>query len=454
VNIIAAALPIVGLIIYFSFQNWQKAVKMALILAVLEGILRKWVLPQASQLIYFLKDFVLFGAYLRYFFFAKGVPKLVARYNFLSVLLVLTLIWCLPQIWNPSLGSPIIGFLGLKNYFFYVPLMWMLPSLFRTEEELHQFLRTYLLLLIPVGMLAIAQFFAPPESPLNMYAWGEEGPDVAIGGNNTVRVTGTFSYIAGYTTYLNFCLALLIPLLSLNQPGLWQWAIIGEFLLIAITSFMTGARGLISGSVLFLAGYFAIQGIGSLKSFYRSLQKLVLPTTISVLLINWKFRAAVDAFWVRVTSNTDMADRFSGTFTEPFANFKFKEFDGYGIGSTFQAGGIIRKLLELPPGEIIPVYFEAEPGRIALEIGPLGFFLWYGIKLVILIIQWNLYQKLKNSLLRQLALSIFLIQAINFTGQIVFNHTANIYYWFLNGFIFLLPQLDRTIAQRTPPEAL
>jgi hypothetical protein len=38
-----------------------------LILVVLEGALRKWVLPQASQFIYFLKDFVLIGAYLRYF---------------------------------------------------------------------------------------------------------------------------------------------------------------------------------------------------------------------------------------------------------------------------------------------------------------------------------------------------------------------------------------------------
>jgi hypothetical protein len=38
-----------------------------------EGALRKWVLPQASEMIYFLKDVVLIGAYLN--FYAFSVPK-------------------------------------------------------------------------------------------------------------------------------------------------------------------------------------------------------------------------------------------------------------------------------------------------------------------------------------------------------------------------------------------
>jgi hypothetical protein len=442
-NILAAAFPILGLIIYLSYQNWERAVKIALVLVILEGVLRKWVLPQATQLIYFLKDFVLLGAYLRYFS-SRNLSRFTIRQDIVHVLLILIFLWCLPQIWNPSLGSPIIGFLGFKNYFFYVPLIGILPSLFCSVEELYRFIRTYLFILIPVGLLAIAQFFAPPDSPLNVYAWGDSGPDVVLGGNNqSVRVTGSFSYITGYTTYLTLCLALLMPLLSINQIPFWQWVTIAEFLLIAITSFMTGARGLISTSLLFFIGYFIIEGIGNLAGVYQNLKKLVIPVLMSIVIIQWRFQSAIDSFWVRVTSNNDMSSRITDTFIEPFINFKFKEFDGYGIGSTFQANEIIRKLLSLPQGELIPVYYEGEPGRIALEIGPIGFLLWYGLRIVFLIVQWNIHCKLKCPLLRRLALSIFLIQLLNMANQTVFNHVANLYYWFLNGLMFLLLDLDR-----------
>jgi hypothetical protein len=50
--------------------------------------------------------------------------------------------------------------------------------------------------------------------------------------------------------------------------------------------------------------------------------------------------------------------------------------------------------------------------------------------------------KLKTPFLRNLALAIFLFHAINFTGQLIFNTTFGIYYWFFSGFIFLLPQLE------------
>ncbi|MFM6074201.1 MAG: hypothetical protein ACKPB9_21865, partial [Dolichospermum sp.] len=90
-----------------------------------------------------------------------------------------------------------VGLFGFKTYLFYIPLMWMLPSLFQTQEELYQFLRNYLLLVIPVAILAILQFFSPIDSPLNVYARNNLG-GIAVAGEN-VRVTGTFPYIAGYS---------------------------------------------------------------------------------------------------------------------------------------------------------------------------------------------------------------------------------------------------------------
>ena len=57
-------------ILYVSSLNWRRTVKVVLVLLVIEGALRKWVLPQASDVMYFLKDIVLLGGYLKYYAFS------------------------------------------------------------------------------------------------------------------------------------------------------------------------------------------------------------------------------------------------------------------------------------------------------------------------------------------------------------------------------------------------
>lgn len=441
-GLLLATVLILICIIYISSLNWRRSVYTVFVLVVLEGALRKWALPQASQFLYFLKDFVLIGAYLSYFG-SNSKPQILTRNRTILALIGLVFAWGIFQVFNPSLGSPIIGLLGLKNYFLYIPLMWLLPSLFRSQEEFYRFLRTYLLLLIPVGLLAIAQFYSPPSSPLNVYAWGEDGPGVVLNGDrNSVRVTGTFSYIAGYSVYLLTCLTLLLPMLSLKQPQLWRWLTIVEILLVAVTAFMTGARSLILGSALLVVGYFGIQALTNFSGFYRSFRSFLLPSLIAFAVVTLGFRSAVNALWLRVTKNQDLSGRITGSFLDVFRNLQYKHLDGYGLGATFQGNGILRRLLDLPPGETIAVYYEGEMGRIVLELGPFGFVLWYGLKLLLLLALGRAYWQLKNPFLRQLALSAFLLQAITFNGQLVYNHTAGFYHWFFNGFILLLPQLE------------
>jgi hypothetical protein len=53
-----------GLITYIASLNWRRAVMAALVIVVLEGVLRKWLVPQAREVIIFLKEFDLLGAYM------------------------------------------------------------------------------------------------------------------------------------------------------------------------------------------------------------------------------------------------------------------------------------------------------------------------------------------------------------------------------------------------------
>ncbi|WP_036479473.1 hypothetical protein [Myxosarcina sp. GI1] len=430
-----------SVVICLAAQNWRLSVKTALVIVVIEGALRKWGLPQASQLIYFLKDFILIGAYLSYFFAgSRSNHHFAVKNRTIEGFVYITTIWCLFQAFNPALGSPIIGFFGIRNYLIYVPLMWMLPSLFASEEELYKYLRAYLLLLIPVGLLAIAQYFSPPSSPLNVYAADME-QEIALSGG-AVRVTGTFSYIGGYTTYLMTCLCLLIPMISRRQTRLWEWLTIIEIMLIAITSLMTGSRALIILSILLLAGYFYLEASKNITDLINSFKKFLVPAIAAFAVVTIKFATAVNTFEARAAKSDDIVPRIINIFTEPFRFMGLTPY-GYGSGATFQANAVIRSLLHLPQGQAIRVYYEAEPGRVTLELGMVGFVLWYGLKIVLLVAMWRVCQKLNRPFLRRLGYSILVFLVINSIGQIVFNHVTNLYYWFLNGFIFLLPHLER-----------
>ncbi|MEM9543456.1 MAG: hypothetical protein AAGA60_28675, partial [Cyanobacteria bacterium P01_E01_bin.42] len=168
-------------IIYVSFRDWRRSVKAIFFILVIDGAIRKWVLPQASEFIYFFKDFVLLGAYLRYYLFPQGERRFPIKNNFVNIAVFIASGWCIFQAFNPNLGSPIVGILGLKSYLFYIPLIWMMPSLFRSEEEFFIFLRNHLFLLIPVGILGIVQFFSPIHSPINQYIPGRNEPIATFG---------------------------------------------------------------------------------------------------------------------------------------------------------------------------------------------------------------------------------------------------------------------------------
>jgi hypothetical protein len=427
-----------------SALKWRRAVKAVFLLIVIEGALRKWVFPQANEMLYFLKDIVLLGVYFNFYFFSGSKEKLFPKVNLIKVFTIFVIGWCLFQVFNPSLGSPLIGFFGLRGYLLYLPLIWILPFMFQSEEELYIFWRTHFLLLIPVGIIGIVQFFSPASSFINAYSNEDNRVIIAtFGATSAVRITGTFSYISGYAIFLIVCFGLLIPFFSINQPFGWKLISLVEIFLLIVNSLMTGSRSVILAQVLFILCYIAARGLRQPESTVRFLMRLLVPAIVIALVTFIWFRPAVDAFWLRTTSNKDVPDRIAGSFTEPFDFIRYKELDGYGTGATHQAAPVLRKALNLPDGELIPIYYELEMGRILLELGPLGFLFWYGLRVIILIALMTTFWKLKRPFLRQLALAAFVIQAIQITGTLVFHHTFSVYYWFLSSFIFMLPRLEQ-----------
>jgi len=432
-------------ILLAGFFNWRQAVKLTFFLLVIEGVLRKWILPQASELIYFLKDFVLLAAYVRYFLVMPLRQGFSIRLTALNFAIFLAAAWCLFQMFNPGIGSPFVGIFGLRAYLFYIPLIWMLPAVFRTEEELYNFLRWHLLLAIPVGILGVVQFFSPIDSPLNTYAPGIDETQIGyFEGTTLVRVTGSFAYINSYTGYLVPSFGLLLALMPLKADRLWRFLLVVEMLMVSVNAVMTGSRNAVFSLGLVFVGYLGFRLLKRPKATLRLAQRLVIPAIVLTLVAAVLFRPALEAFWFRVTKVGDITERVSNNlFEEPIRFAQYKQLDGYGTGATHQATPVLRRMLNLPPGEYIPVYYEAEMGRIVLELGPIGFMLWYGMRLAIALALLRLAWTLKRPFLQQMALIAFLVQMVWLPHQLVFHNVFSLYYWFLAGFVYLLPQLER-----------
>ena len=436
---------------YFATLDWRRAVKMVLVLVIFEGAIRKWILPQASELIFFLKDFILLGAYIKYYILQNRHSKLYSfRPTVLNVLLFMMLIWSTFQVFNPSLGSPIVGLLGLKNYFFYVPLLWMVPDLFSSENNLYLYFRKYLLLTIPIGLLGIVQFLSPASSLINTYAGETTDAISSFSYTGIARITGTFSYITGYAIYLIVCFCLLIPLLSTNQVRSWRWIFFGELFLVFVNMLMNGSRGAVITMVLFGLGYLVVKTLSGQLITFSTISRFIIPSTVVLLALVLYFQPAYEAFSGRTTGETadSVTDRLVGEFIQPYEYVKIKELDGYGTGATYQAVPTLRKIMNLPPGEPIRVGFEGEPARIILELGPIGYVLWYGLRWVIIFNIGQVFLRLQRPFLKKMALTILLWEMIQSSSPLVFNPTFAVYYWFLSGFIFLLPRLEQTETVR------
>ncbi len=449
----------IGLFV-LSFFYWRAAVFGVLFWVVVEGALRKWVFPDYQAFIYLLKFIALGGAYLRFY-----GGRLVHRERLIPSHPINLFIWPLVgwgilELFNPHLPNLLVGVFGLEAYFSFVPLFYMVPSLFPSKERLVRFLTLYALVAIPVFIVGIAQFFTTQvggetASPFVSYLqWPgftlvpPVSPVVSQEGINYARVSATFSYLSGYGTYVFVIIIVLLTLLNLS---IGVSMVSRVFLSIALTlgianAFMTGSRGVVF-SVAALVPIFFFTVLRSRPRTPRALWPAIVLSLLIVFTILLLFSPAITQFWQRTMGAWDNAfARVVRTFATPVAYARYSFPWGYGIGSTHQATFFLAsgqpQYAWLPTMEM-----EEEPGRVMLELGLVGFLLFYAMRLALLFGFWRLARTLSTSDGKVLAMAVFLFHAAHFylpfMPPIVFNVTASLYYWFFSGMLFLLPQLER-----------
>jgi hypothetical protein len=433
----------------WALYRWRLAVQVVMVLLVLEGAIRKWVFPGAQDLVYFGKDVLLLGIYAGFF---RDLGRLRSRLPAVRILygvLAFGALFGLLEVFNPALPNLLVGIFGFKAYFYYVPLLFVVPAAFRSDADLYRFLRRYALLAIPVGLLAAAQFFSPSTSILNTYARSNEDAYVATFGTSSfVRVTATFSFITGYTSYL---LATAILILGLLGAGRWKFRghilLFGALVMTLIGMLMTGSRG----PVLILAALFPLYwwlGVIRERGGGAIFGRLVIILALVAGVIAYTSQDALDAFVGRVTSGgSDVQGRVTSPLLAPYLVMADAGVAGFGIGATHQTAAALAPGV-VPYSWLHGLLIEVETGRIMLELGPIGFLLVYFVRLYLVYYALRQALALRTRFHRAVALAACLFFLAAIPGGVVFDVTSDVYYWFFAGLLLLAIRLDREALAR------
>lgn len=429
--------------------HWRRAVYAVMFMLIFEGALRKWVLPEAQVALYLAKDVLLIGAYTG-FVMAKGFALPTVRARPLVALLVLTAFFGAIQMLNPSLPSLIVAAVGWRAYFVYVPLVFVVPHLFRSPEDLHRALRYYALVAIPVAALGLVQFYSPIDSEIN--ALVQHDPDdrtaaVVFGEQySRARVASTFSFVSGFGAYLIAIAFLLLALLAANS-----WRFRGNvllycgFALILAAMFATGSRAPVYSVIGAIAVYFALATfVGDLRA-RTAIQALTGAAILAVGM--WSFLPEpVNAFQHRVHVSQDAMARVIGPLVEPVDLLTEVGPLGFGIGAAHQSAPFL--LGSRYPWWTQGIVTEEETSRITLELGIIGLVLVLLFRIGVTALALRAAFSLKSRQSRSIALAIGLFLGIQIFGAIIFNPTMNVLYWFAVGTLFALYRYSGRDAQR------
>jgi hypothetical protein len=440
------------MVVGFAFANWRRAVYMAMIVALFEGAIRKWILPQASELVYFLKDVILFGAYLKFYMFPdiadRGwklqVPSALISTVFITLIAVGVL--------NPNIGSPILSLYGLKIYLWYVPLGFMLPLLFKNEEHMTSMLYRYSLFSIPICLLGAAQFVAGPDSWLNVYAksaYSEMKHVATFGAGQTeiARITGTFSYISGHAVFVQFFFILSLCLFTaINDKRRWI-LLFGNMPLLVANGLMAGSRGAVFSILAIGTIIGMVSSVVKMGKSKNTLMYLVIGGVVVAGGIHFFFKKAYDAFETRrKTSGDTTMGRMMYPVNSVLAAAKLVDISGFGIGMSHPALIAMRGALRIPQAKKKCPLYDAETGQVLAELGWIGFLMWYAFRWMMMAHCWDAFKRAPPSLFRSLALGFFCYHLLLLTGSFVLNHTANIMACAAWGYC-LIPRLQSLIRR-------
>lgn len=338
-----------------------------MLIVVLEGAVRKWLSSSATLPLILLRDSL--ATYGIFYAVSRGACR---RQGAITTILVLwtacVMGWGLLQL---MLGESNWGtyLIGLRFWLLYI---WFgfAAACAMSEHDYKSATRVAVALLLLLVPLVAFQYASAPGAFVNRQVDGDE-EDIFMLVAGIVRPAATFSFTAGYVTFLAFIAPLVLNLVHLKKRNLRQLVFtLIVFLAFVVGSLMSGSRFAIISSAAMIVLY-----VASTVTFTRGAKRArtLFVALISMFLLGlvvFALKDVVSANQQRFEAAADAEDFVSRVLSmfigeeNIYAQFNWL---GYGIGKGSNLASFFAQ------GQRTFVLAETETGRTLLEGGLLGY---------------------------------------------------------------------------------
>jgi hypothetical protein len=444
-------------------NDWRSGVLLFLLWLLFEDLARKYL--GNSMTVYFAKDFLVGIAYLSFYFAKRRKEVEFFKPPFL-VPLGLFFALAVVQIFNPHSPNVLYGFLGMKLYFYYVPLMYLGYAMLSRPADLERLLKVSLIGGIVVCGLGITQsvlgvsFLTPEDTAAELYdlshltRYSPVTHQAVFAPSSVFVSTGRFSFYLVLLWTLAFG-ALGYLLLSRRLTATYGYlglGVISAAVMVCGTRtpfvFVIGSALIMTAAFLWGAPWRWGQGHRMVKTIRRGflfgglgliLTVQVFPTVIGG---NWAFFTETLAF---SGQGSELANR---AWDYPIRNL-LGAFGGYWVlGNGTGMNSLGMQYVSRYLAEPLPDYsVESGYGGLDVEFGVLGPILWVVWVGVLLWQGWKVVRSLRETVYFPIAFAIWwyavegLVLLMYFGMQSYQDYVNNAYLWLFIGVLYRLPKL-------------
>jgi hypothetical protein len=457
------SLVVVALVIHI-LNDWRSGVLVFLVWLLFEDLARKYL--GNSMTIYFAKDLLVGIAYLSFYLAKRRREVDIFKFPFLVPLGIFFML-AFAQAFNTFSPNIMYGLLGLKLYFYYVPLMFLGYAMLKRPEDLDQLLKVTLIVGIVIAGLGIAQsvlgvsFLTPEDTSVELYQLSHLVRYSPVTHKEIFAPSSVFVSAGRFSYYLILLWILAMGaqgyLLLSRKPGakygFWGIGVVTVAVMITGTRtpfvFVIGSGFVMTAAFLWGAPWRWGQGHRMVKALRRGfligglgliLMVEVFPTVIGG---NWSF------FTETLSLHGEGSELVNRTWDYPVQNLMgaIQEGDlliGHGTGLSSLGMQYVSNFLN-QQGPVIGV--ESGYGTLIVEMGIFGPILWFFWVSVLLWQGWKVVRNLRQTVYFPLGFAIWwyavvdLVLLMYFGMQAYQNFVNNAYLWLLIGVLYRLPKL-------------
>jgi hypothetical protein len=468
-SVIAGGMILAGIILAIAIlSRWRLGLYLFLVWIVFEDMARKYL--GNSIYAFFGKDILVAFVYAAFFFRRGPRAEKLFRPSF-WLPLVAFFLWATMEAFNFQTPSPLYGLLGLKLYFYYVPLMFVGYALVRTEFELRRFLVFNLAIAGVVALLGAVQaiwgqsLLNPAVLDENLQELGDLSRVTPISGLIFNRPTSVFVSDGRFGAYLILMLILSLSAMGYFIQRKWVWSKIVyiAFGLIFVATLLSGVRtALIFGAITTVIMLTAIYrgskfGLDQLRRIFRTMRRLLLLGAVGVVCLVFFFPKALGSRWAfyteTLTPNSRGSELHNRLWDYPLINLEIATSStdsllGRGLGTASLGTQYVTRFLHAPaPGLAV----ENGYGQMLLEMGIPGLLLWMIFSSAIVFSCWSVVKRLRHTPLYAIGFGIFwytvlVLFPLTYVGLSTYqNYLVTAFLWILIGILFRLPLLLKPV---------